>query len=187
MGVGSKRARLPRLGQFRVSKVQQARISSSAGQRQHSRYVRLFLARMEVPPTVSPPFLVPNEDIDLAISSPEHDTPEAQLEIHRKRVLKRLRWAEGHKPGESKLRHSFSHICPSEECFEALCDIEDDDLLEQVMPCASTGLSSAAFIEFIVTGLGSYALSTLKLIDTMDVSLQLLGLDTSLRSSLQTT
>ena len=88
----------------------------------------------------------------------------------------------GH-PGKSKLRYSCSHICPSDECIEAVCNIDGDNLLEQLVPCASTGLSAGVFTEFIITGLGSYALSTLGLIDTFDISLQSLGLDTCLPSS----
>jgi len=150
---------------------------------------------MGVAPTVSPPFLVPKRDTNFLVSNPKHNTSEGQCEVRREVLWdgaqrKRPGRREGHKAGylgESKLRHSFSHICPSEECFEALCDIDDDNLLERLVPCPSTGLSSAAFIEFVVTGLGSYALSTLKLIDTLDISLQILGLDTSLLSSSQTT
>lgn len=186
---GGRRARLRMPTKFRVNKIRRPPVSSSCGCSHRSRYVRRFLERMEVAPTVSPTFLVPKKDTNFLASNPNHNISEDQCcEGHEEAPLAKRR--EGHKAGhlgESKLRHSFTHICPSEECIEALCDINDDNLLEQLVPCASTGLSSAVFIEFIVTGLGSYALSTLKLIDTLDFSLQILGLDISLLFSSQTT
>jgi hypothetical protein len=79
----------------------------------------------------------------------------------------------------SKLRVSWSHTCPGEDCVESLCDLDVEPVLEDLVPCASTGLSIGAFLDYKITGLGSYALPSLLLVDTLHFSALNAGLDQS--------
>lgn len=77
----------------------------------------------------------------------------------------------------SRLRVSWSHVCPGEDCVESLCDLEVEPALEDIVPCASTGLSTGVVLDYEVTGLGSYALPSLRLVDTLHISALNAGLD----------
>lgn len=193
----------------RVFRIRRAHANPSYGRRYSSQHARRLLSRLEADVTMSPGFLVPAvlPRVQLygehGAHQSQHATgrtrrrdprPGRRYQIHemaqfRSRVRQHVRKKfkngaqgisedpEARRP--SRLRVSWSHTCPGEDCIESLCDLDVEPVLEDLVPCASTGLSIGAFLDCRITGLGSYALPSLRLIDTLHISALNGGLDQS--------
>lgn len=185
----------------RVNTIRRAHANPSSGRRRGSRYARRFLSRLGANATLSPGFLVPTSYPNTRSQPPKDSsgtsTSTDEAEFRRlpktkrgflntpsaaRRAMqyyrKKTRLANRRSPLlESNLQLSCSHICPSEDCVEALCDIDIETVLQELVPCASTGESTGIFAEYNILGLGSYALSTLRLIDSLQTTALNLGLD----------
>jgi hypothetical protein len=183
----------------RVFRIRRAHANPSYGRQYSSQHARRLLSRLEVDVTLSPGFLVPaalprvrlyGEHVALTNQHATGNTGSHQARERidlsfkgRHRAKQRLKKtprsiSKDPKPRPlSRLRVSWCHLCPGEDCVESLCDLDVEPTLEDTVPCASTGLSMGAFLDYDVTGLGSYALPSLRLVDTLHTSALNAGLD----------
>ncbi|OBT57187.1 hypothetical protein VE04_02379 [Pseudogymnoascus sp. 24MN13] len=192
----------------RVFRIRRAHANHSYGRQYSSQHARQLLSRLEADITLSPGFLVPvalprvrlyGEDVappnqhatgntgqrDLASDRTYKTREKADLgpkgrQRLKQRPKKTPRSISKDKPRPlSRLRVSWSHACPGEDCVESLCDLDVEPTLEDTMLCASTGLSTGAFLDYEVPELGSHALPSLQLVDTLYTSALNAGLDDS--------
>ncbi|OBT63795.1 hypothetical protein VE03_06963 [Pseudogymnoascus sp. 23342-1-I1] len=206
---GCASTRRPLSLETRVFRIRRAHANPSYGRRYSSQHARRLLSRLEADVTLCPGFLVPAAIPRVRSYAEDraplnqhatgnsgrrdpnpnrcHKTPEKadfppivrqRIQKMRKKGLRSIS-----KPPEpcsaSKLRVSWSHVCPGEDCVEFLCDLDVEPSLEDIVPCASTGRSTGAFIDYEITGLGSHALPSPRLVDALHISALNAGLDDS--------
>lgn len=182
-------------------------MNPSYGRQYSSQHDRRLLSRLEADVTLSPGFLVPvalprarlyGEDVapsnqhatgntgqrDLASDRSNKTREKADLGPKGRQRLKQRpkktprSISKDPKPRPlNRLRVSWSHACPGEGCVESLCDLDVEPTLEDTVPCASTGLSTGAFLDYEVLGLGSDALPSFQLVDMLYTSALNAGLD----------
>lgn len=191
----------------RVFRIRRAHANPSYGRRYSSQHAKRLLSRLGANATLCPGFLVPaalprvrpyggdgatlNQHATGNTGQRDPD-PEQRYNLRdraylRSRVRQHIRKKVKRDPRSmskapeprplSRLRVSWSHICPGEDCVASLCDPEVEPALEDIVPCASTGLSIGAFLDYEVAGLGSSALPSPRLVDTLHTSALNAGLD----------
>lgn len=191
----------------RVSGIRRAHVNPSHGRRYSSQHARRLLSRLEADATLCPGFIVPaaiprvrsyGEDRaplnqratgNSGRRNPDPDRcyqarvkadfgPRVRRHVPKKPKKGPRSISKAPEPcPASKLRVSWSHVCPGEDCVEFLCDLDVEPALEDIVPCASTGMSTGAFLDHEITGLGSYAIPSLRLVDALHISALNAGLD----------
>lgn len=189
---------------FRTRRVH---VNPSYGRRYSSQHARRLLSHLEADVTLGPGFVVSaaiprvwsygkyraplnqhatgnsgrrNPDPDRCYQAREKADFSPRVRRHIPKKLKKGPRSTSKAPEPcpaSKLRVSWSHVCPGEDCVESLCDLDVEPALEDIVPCASTGMSTGAFLDYEITGLGSHTLPSLRLVDALHISALNAGLD----------